>query len=113
MEQFLTIPTADNKKIYGRLRGSLDKSLVIFVHGLGGRMDQHIYYNGARFLEENGISSFRFNLYMDAPRARNLSYCTLQNHSLDFDTVCSYFRQKGVKKIIAVGHSLGGPTIIL
>lgn len=113
MEQLLKIPAFDDKLIYGRLRGSLAHPLVIFVHGLGGRMDQHIYFNGSRFLEKNGISSFRFNLYMDAPKARNLSNCTLRVHSLDFDTVVSYFRKYGVKKIIAVGHSFGGPTILL
>lgn len=113
MEQLIKIPTSDNKIIYGRLRGLLDKPLVIFVHGLGGRMDQHIYYNGVRFLEKNNISSFRFNLYSWEDDARNLSDCTIEIHSNDLDAVISYFRKKGVKKIFVVGHSFGGPTILL
>lgn len=113
MEQLLKISTSDKKVIYGRLRGSVDKPLVVFVHGLGGRMDQHIFYNGARFLEKNGVSSFRFNLYSWEKDARKLSECTLETHSYDLDRVIEYFRKKGTKKIFVVGHSFGGPTILL
>ena len=113
MEKLLKVPTSDNKVIYGRLRGPLSQPLVIFVHGLGGIMNQHIYYNGARFLERNGISSFRLNLYGWEKDARNLIECTIDTHSYDLDKVVEYFRKKGVKKIFVVGHSFGGPTILL
>lgn len=113
MENNLKIPTPDRKIIYGKLRGPLSQTLVIFVHGLGGRMDQHIYYNGARFLEKHNISSFRFNLYSWEDDARNLSDCTIETHSNDLDTVIGYFRKQGAKKIFVVGHSFGGPTILL
>lgn len=113
MESNLKVPTPDGKVIYGRLRGPLNQILVVFVHGLGGRMDQHIYYNGARFLEKHHISSFRFNLYSWEDNARNLSDCTIKTHSSDLDTVIDYFRKQGVKKIFVVGHSFGGSTILL
>lgn len=45
MEEKLIIPTKDGKKIYGKVRGLLKGTTIIFVHGLGGRMDQHIFYN--------------------------------------------------------------------
>lgn len=76
-------------------------------------MDQHIYYNGARFLENHGISSFRFNLYGWDEGARNLSDCSIKTHSYDLDLVIKYFRKKGAKKIFTVGHSYGAPTILL
>lgn len=113
MENNIKVPTSDGKVIYGKLRGPLNQTLVIFIHGLGGRMDQHIYYNGARFLEKHKISSFRFNLYSWEADARNLSDCTIETHSNDLDTVIDYFRKKGAKKIFVVGHSFGGPTILL
>lgn len=113
MESNLKIATADGKVIYGRLRETSSQQLVIFVHGLGGRMDQHIYYNGARFLEKRNISSFRFNLYSWEKDARNLSECTIETHANDLDTVIGYFRKQGANKIIVVGHSFGGPTILL
>lgn len=112
MESNFKIPTSDGKMIYGRFRGSTKQTLVIFVHGLGGRMDQHIYYNGARFFEKYNISSFRFNLYSWEKSGRNLSDCTIETHSADLDTVIDYFRQKAVKQIFVVGHSFGGPTIL-
>ena len=113
MEELIKIPTSNNQNIYGRLRGSLNKTVIVFVHGLGGLMDQHIYYNGARFFEENGISSFRFNLYGWEKDARKLTECTLKTHSYDLDRVITYFRKGSAKKIIVVGHSFGGPTILL
>src|SRR3972149_9307131 len=113
METNLKIPTQDGKMIYARLRGPISQTLVVFVHGLGGRMDQHIFYNGARFLEKHHISSLRFNLYSWEKNARNLSDCTIETHSNDLDTVISYLRKQGAKKIFVVGHSFGGPTILL
>lgn len=112
METNLKIPTQDGKMIYARLRGPIDKPLVVFVHGLGGRMDQHIFYNGARFLKKHGISSIRFNLYSWEADARKLDECTLKIHSSDLDTVIAHARQNGASKIIVIGHSYGGPTIL-
>lgn len=113
MEQLVKIPTPDNKIIYGRLRGDLSWPLVVFVHGLGGLMDQHIYYNAARFMEKHRLATFRFNLYDQKSDTRNLSDCTLATHSSDLDTVTGYFRNMGVKHIVAVGHSFGAPAILL
>ena len=112
MEINLKIPAQDGKMIYARLCGPIDRILVIFVHGLGGRMDQHIFYNYARFLEKHGISSIRFNLYSWEDDARKLDECTLKTHSEDLDTVIAYGRGKGANKIIVIGHSYGGPTIL-
>ncbi|MEK7648646.1 MAG: alpha/beta fold hydrolase [Patescibacteria group bacterium] len=103
-----------NKKIHltGRLRGPLKKPLVIFVHGLTGNMDEHIFYNGARYFEGHGISSFRFNLYDWTQGTRKLDISTLALHASDLDFVVKYFRKRGAKKIFVVGHSYGGPTIM-
>lgn len=113
MESNVQIPTPDGKTIYGRLRGEINNPTVVFVHGLGGVMDQHIYFNGARFLEKSGISSFRFGLYGWDENARSLSECTLGTHCSDLELVIDYLRDKGGKTIFAVGHSFGGPTILL
>ena len=113
MEQELKIPTSDDKYIYGKLRGGFESPLVIFVHGLGGLMDQHIYYNGSRYLEKHGVSSFRFNLYGWEKDARNLSECTLETHAFDLDRIVEFFRGRGIKKVFVIGHSFGAPTILL
>ncbi|MBI2551705.1 alpha/beta fold hydrolase [Candidatus Uhrbacteria bacterium] len=113
MEQEVKIKTKDGKTIYGFLRGSVRKPVVVFVHGLLGSMHQHIFYNGARFFERHGFSSFRFNLYDWRRGARKLHECTLEVHAADLDLVIEYLRSKGARKVFAVGHSYGGPTILM
>lgn len=99
--------------VHGRLRDALRQPLVIFVHGLTGNMDEHIFYNGARYFARHGIASYRFNLYDWPDGTRKLHACTLRTHASDLDRVVAYFRSRGVRRIIVVGHSYGGPTILL
>lgn len=113
MEQQIKISLANKKYIYGTLRDSLKQPMVIFVHGFTGHKDEHIFFNGARNLEEQGFSSFRFNLYHWEKDSRKLEECTLSLHGEDLDTVVKYFRKKGVKRIFVVGHSFGGLTVLL
>lgn len=113
MEKQITIRTSDNKVIYGTLCGSITNPLIIFVHGLGGFKDEHIFFNGARYLEKRGYSTLRFDLYNYEKDARKLQDCTLSIHAQDLDTVIRYLRNKGLKTIHVVGHSFGGPTILL
>lgn len=99
--------------IYGKLRGALTRPLVILVHGLSEHMDGMLQYNGARFLEKKGFATFRFNLYDWQEGARSLNECTLQTNADDLDVVVAYFRKRGVKKVFVVGHSYGGPAILM
>ena len=113
MEEELKIPIGAKKYIYGTLRGSLANPLIIFVHGFTGHKDDHLFFNGARFFEKHGFSTFRFNLYHWTKDSRKLEDCTLSLHGKDLDTVVKYFRNKGVNKILVIGHSFGGLTILL
>ena len=113
MEKQIKIPIENKKFIYGVLRGSLDKPLVIFVHGFTGDRNEHQFFNGARFFNRHGFSSFRFNLYDWKKDARKLEECTLSLHGQDLDTVVEHFRKEGVKKIFVIGHSFGGLTGLL
>lgn len=113
MEKEIKIRTKDGKHIYGKLRGSLKNPLIIFVHGLTGHMDEHIFYNGARFFEKKGFSTFRFNLYDNWDNARKLHDCDLKTHAGDLNQAVKHFQRKKIKDICAVGHSYGGPAILL
>lgn len=114
MEKELTISIPKTKyKIYAKQYGSLDRPVVIFVHGLTGHMDEHLFFNGARYFYQQGISSFRFNLYGAEDDERNLTDCTLQTHAHDLNIVINYLQTQKVKKLFAIGHSYGGPTILL
>jgi esterase/lipase len=113
METQIKIPIGSKKYIYGLLRGSLKNPLIVFVHGLTGHCNEHIFYNGARFFEKNGYCSFRFNLYDFPKDTRKLEETTLKIHGQDLDIVVKYFKEKGIGKFFVVGHSWGAPTILM
>ncbi len=114
METEFKIPIPGTKfNIYAKQYGSLDRPVVIFVHGLTGHMDEHPFYNGARYFHEYNISSLRFNLYDWQKDARKLTDCTLKTHASDLNAVIDHLKQQGAKILFAVGHSYGGPTILL
>ncbi len=113
MEKEFKIKAKDGKQIYCKLRGSLKNPVIVFVHGLTGYMDEHQFYNGARYFEKRGFSNFRFNLYSDEDDARKLHQCSLETHAADLNRVVDYLKRKKAKNIYVVGHSYGGPTILL
>lgn len=112
MEKQLTIPTPDGKTIYGKLRGDLSQPVVVFVHGLTGHMDEHLWYNGARFFEEHGYATYRFNQYDGEASARRLHETTIAQQATDLSSVLAYLHAHGAKQLFPMGHSYGGPTIL-
>jgi len=113
MEKNLKLKTKDGHIIYGTLNIGKRKSskLIVFVHGLTGHQNEHQFYNAARFFPKHGFDTFRFDLYSAEKGGRTLTKCTIKTHAEDLNRVLGYFR-KTYKKIAAVGHSLGGPTIV-
>jgi predicted alpha/beta-fold hydrolase len=89
-----------------------NKKLIIFVHGLTGHKNEHIFYNTAKFFSQNNFATFRFDLYSGEKKGRLLSKCTIKIHVFDLKTVINYFRKK-YSKIYLVGHSLGGPVVLM
>lgn len=112
MEKELKLKTKDNKTIHAKLRGPFKNQTIVLVHGLTGHMDEAMHYNAARFFENHGFSVFRFNLYDWQKGARKLRECFLKTHGKDIDTVVEYLKKKGAKKIFAIGHSYGAPSIL-
>lgn len=112
MEKPFRIKTKDGKYIEGIVRGSLKRPVIVLVHGLTGSTDEALHYNAARYFGENGFSSCRFNLYGWEKDCRKLHQCTLKTHGADINRVVEFLRLKGAKKIFAVGHSYGFPSIL-
>ena len=113
MEKNLKISTCDEHIIYGTLNYlKPSKNLIIFVHGLTGHKNEHIFYNAVKFFNKKCFTTFRFDLYSDESKARKLSDCSIKNHAEDINSVVKYFSRK-YNKIFLVGHSLAGPSIIL
>lgn len=112
MEIPFKIKTKDGKYIKGLINGSLSKPIIVIVHGLTGNMYEAIHYNAARYFQKAGFTSCRFDLYSGGSDGRQLHECTLKTHGEDFNTIVDFLREKGVKKIFAVGHSYGFPSIL-
>lgn len=113
METSIKINTADKHIIYGTHRSAKkrSKTLLIFVHGLTGHQNQHLFFNGARYFEKYQIDTFRFDFYSGEKGGRTLSKCGISTHVSDLNTVVKQFRKK-YKTIFLAGHSLGGVTIL-
>ncbi len=114
MEKELEIKTPDRKYINGALGFSKKKTskLVIFVHGFTGHANEHIFFNGSKFLTTNGFDTFRFDLYAGGKkRHRHFKDVSISLHGKDINSVVDYFRKK-YKEIIVVGHSYGGVSLL-
>ncbi len=113
-EQELKIRIPKTKHyIYAKQYSPLKRPVVVLVHGLTGFMDEALLYNAARYFDKRGFSSMRFNLYGEQKDARKIRQTTLKTHAQDLDLVVRYLRRMGATKIFCIGHSYGGPTILL
>ena len=112
MERELKIKTSQRKNIHCIIRGSLDRPVIVLVHGLSGNMNEAMHYNAARYFETHGFSSLRFNLYSWQKGARKLHQCTFATHGKDIDVLLRYLESQGAKQIFVVGHSYGFPSIL-
>lgn len=109
-----TITARDGAAIHGRLNHAEKKSnhCVVMVHGLTGNMQEYQHKAGALFFAAQGYDVFRFDLYGEEKGARRLRDCTLTTHAADLQDVLAE-KTAGYDKIFLIGHSYGGPTIML
>ena len=63
MEKEIKIKTNDKHFIYGVLNTPNKKTekLIIFVHGLSGHKNEHIFYNAKNFFVKKGYAVFKFD----------------------------------------------------
>ncbi len=113
MEEKVEINTDDNHIIYGILNSmeNTNGNIIIFCHGLSGNINEHHYFNAVAFFNKRKYTTFRFNFYARAPKARQFSECSISIHAQDINTVLDYFKNK-YKNIFLVGHSLWALAIM-
>lgn len=113
-EETLSIPLPQTHDLHikGVLRGTLDKPVVVIMHGRPGHGNGLLEYLGAHYLHEQGFTTLRLWMYAWDAGTRNLVDCTLDTHVADFETVLAYLRTRGVQQVFAIGHSYGGLTIL-
>ncbi len=113
MRTSLRIPTSRTHGVYGIYDGVRGKPLVIFVHGLPGSVVDGLHERACAWFAAHGYATFRYNLYGWQSDARQLIDTTLRILADDLDAIVRFFRSQGTKRIFVVGHSLGGPQILL
>ncbi len=114
-EKELNFNIDKNTKIYGvlNLPDSDSDSVIIMVHGLTGHMNEHQFFNAAKFFNQKGFTVYRFNLYDWRKKSRKFREFTLEQAGKDLDFVVNKLKNKGFNKIGVIGHSYGGPTILV
>ena len=113
MEKVIKIKTSDKCVIYGMLNWKRKtNSLIIFFHGLSAYIDDEPFFNASRYFPNNGFATARISLYSYEKNARKLKTAMIKDHTNDIAAVVNYFKKK-FSKIYLIGHSLGGPSILL
>ncbi len=107
-EQYITLETLDDFRVYGVLNSQMPtQKLIVFVHGLTGEKENHLYYNGARFFPANGFDTFRYDLFSNELGGRKLANSSLTLFSQDLSLILEHFYSR-YDEIHVVGHSIGG-----
>ncbi|MEO1028066.1 MAG: alpha/beta fold hydrolase [Pseudomonadota bacterium] len=112
-ENLVMLNATDGCRIFGTLtQGNLPRALVIFVHGLTGDRDYHLYHRAARTFPALGFDTFRYDLFSNAPGGRTLTDCSLSIFAADLSLVLQHFSSY-YKQIHVIGHSIGGAIAML
>lgn len=110
-ETKFTLPTLDGRTIYGVKSGKPNGPAVVMVHGYSGHMYEYPFKYFAK-LTETEFCTYRFNLYDGQTGGRRAIDCTFQTHADDLNTLINSIKPKH-EKIFLVGHSFGGPSIMV
>lgn len=111
IEKYFNI-SKDEAKIYGFLNKVGSDDLVIFLHGLGDDCHAHHIYNCSKYLNENGIDTYRYNLFSGRENGRRSDKTRLIDLEDDFNAVVRFHRKR-YSNVYVIGHSLGGSIAIL
>ncbi len=115
VETKFILDTDDGHKIHGVLnkaKGKKNKKAVLFIHGLPANCRRYVPSLMAHSFPQKGYDIIRIDLYSSSLGGRSIVDVTLKIHGQDIDTVITHF-SKNYDKIFGLGHSYGGPSLIL
>jgi dienelactone hydrolase len=91
--------------------GDKNKPAVIMAHGYSGHSYEYPFKNFAKVTEKD-FCTYRINFYDGQEGGRRAIDCTLQTHADDLTTVIEWIKLNH-NKIFTIGHSFGGPSVML
>lgn len=91
-EQVLRIQGPDNNGIYGRLRETGSKKLVVHVHGMTHHAGHLLEVTSSEYFGAQGFDHYRMSLYDRFSDSRKLSSSTLTTHQKDILATLDHFR---------------------
>lgn len=108
------IPISDSKTLFGTFAQSENpnQKLVIFVHGLFGHQNDHMFFNGAHVLAKSGVDTYRFDFYSGRKSARTFNDAPASFQVADLASVVKHFNKK-YSDITIVAHSMGAYVALL
>ncbi|XP_048431435.1 uncharacterized protein LOC108865373 isoform X1 [Pyrus x bretschneideri] len=112
-QQKIIVPNKHGEKLVGLLHETSSADLVILCHGFRATKENSIMVNLAVALENEGISSFRFDFAGNGESEGTIQHASFRREADDLHSVVEYF--SGVKRAPSaiIGHSRGGDAVLL
>jgi predicted alpha/beta-fold hydrolase len=113
MEKEIKLKTRDGHTVYGVLNEPKKKpgKIIIFVHGLAGQVNDHQFFNAAKFFSKKNIATLRVQMW-NAKDGRHFESTSLSTYRLDVERILRWAKKNKYRKIYLVGHSLGGYGVL-
>ena len=89
------------------------KPIIILCHGFSTSKDSRTFVRLEEILNEEGISSFRFDFYAHGESKGNFEEITTSEAVDDVQNAIEFLKKSGHEKIGLVGSSFGGLASIL
>lgn len=107
-EQHAVLKSLDGFRVRGVFNspGAIRK-LIVFIHGLIGEKDNHLYDKGARSLPVSDVDTFRCDLFSNESYRRKLADCSLINFNQGLLLGLEHFASR-CDEIHVVGRRIGG-----
>ncbi|XP_062091045.1 uncharacterized protein LOC133797226 [Humulus lupulus] len=111
--QKVVVPNKYGEKLVGLLNDTGSTEIVILCHGFRSSKESTTILNLAVALEEEGISSFRFDFAGNGESEGTFQYGNYQREADDLRSVIEHFI--GANRVICgiLGHSKGGDVVLL
>ncbi|XP_068333752.1 putative uncharacterized protein YDL057W isoform X2 [Pyrus communis] len=112
-QQKIIVPNKHGENLVGLLHETSSPDLVILCHGFRSTKESSVMVNLAVALENEGISSFRFDFAGNGDSEGTFQYGNYRREADDLHSVVEYFSREKRAPSSILGHSKGGDDVLL